>query len=67
MIANIALSAENFRTLVKGGTVEDAGANGRLGVRIILSDIGFALMRLAIEDADPDGRERRSKSRATVK
>ena len=37
----------HFRTLVKGGTVEDSGANGRLVVRIILSDIGFALMRLA--------------------
>ena len=57
MIANIALSAENFRTLVKGGTVQDEAANGRLVVRIILSDIGFPLMRLAIEDADPDGRD----------
>lgn len=56
MIANIALDFENFRTLVKGEVVEDTGANGRLVVRIILSDIGFPLMRLAIEEADPGGR-----------
>jgi hypothetical protein len=54
--ANIALNEEQFRTLVGGGIVADSGALPRIGatltVKIILSDIGFAAMRKAIDDAE---------------
>jgi len=55
MTANIALNAEQFRTLVEGGVVTESAQIGErvtLVVRIILSDIGFAVMRKAIDDAD---------------
>lgn len=52
MTANIALSEAQFRTLVSGGKVEEQGANGRLAIRIILSDIGYERMRTAIADAE---------------
>lgn len=51
MTANIALSETQFRTLVSGGKIEEQGANGRLTICIILSDIGYDRMRTAIDDA----------------
>jgi hypothetical protein len=55
MTANIALTEVQFRTLVAGGIVRDSamlGGQVALVVRIILSDIGFAAMRKAIDDAE---------------
>jgi hypothetical protein len=52
MTARIALNGEAFRKLVSGEVVRDTGANGRLVVEIILSDIGFAVMRAAIDEAE---------------
>jgi hypothetical protein len=45
VIARITLSEENFRALVSGEVVKDTGANGRLIVEIILSDIDFERMQ----------------------
>jgi hypothetical protein len=60
MTANIALTETQFRTLVGGGIAHNVailggpGYNGtvKLVVDIILSDIGFAAMRKAIDDAE---------------
>jgi hypothetical protein len=52
MTARIALNGEAFRKLVSGEPVRDTGANGRIVVEVILSDIGFAVMRAAIDDAE---------------
>ena len=60
MTANIALNEEQFRALVRGEVVSDSallGAHGevKLVVKIILSDIGFAVMRRALDDAERVG------------
>ncbi len=52
MIANIALNEQQFRDLVAGRVVEELGAEGRLKIKIILSDIGFSAMRNAIACAE---------------
>lgn len=46
----ILLSAEDFRTLVSGGIVEQRSLHGAL-VKVALSDIGFREMLGAIESA----------------
>jgi hypothetical protein len=53
--ANIALNEEQFRTLAAGGIVTEVAplsSSVILVVKIILSDIGFAAMRKAIDDAE---------------
>jgi hypothetical protein len=60
--ANIALNEEQFRTLVGGGIVREVAPLAPtvvLVVKIILSDIGFAAMRKAIDDAEQAQREAR--------
>jgi hypothetical protein len=55
MTANIALTEVQFRTLVAGGVARDStvlAGTVRLEIKIILSDIGFAAMRKAIDDAE---------------
>jgi hypothetical protein len=51
MIAHIALNEEQFRDLVAGKVVEEKVAQGRLIIRIILSDIGWERMRKALDIA----------------
>jgi|HubBroStandDraft_1064217.scaffolds.fasta_scaffold76362_3 hypothetical protein len=54
MIAHVALTEAQFRDLVAGKIVEETGANGRITIRIILSDIGWDAMQKAIDDIRTD-------------
>lgn len=57
MTAYITLDEGHFRTLVMGGVAADSAALGPHGevtlvVKMVLSDIGFDVMRQAIDDAE---------------
>jgi hypothetical protein len=57
MTVRITLNGEDFQTLVNGGTVKTRGWNTEAQdedtAEIILQDIGFQAMRLAIPNIPP--------------
>jgi hypothetical protein len=66
LTAHVALDEKMFRTLVAGEIVSDSLTFGddshrvTLVVKILLSDIGFAVMRKAIDDAEREVEARRA-------